>query len=294
MNSNLIPIQYHSRKYPIEIKAGIYETTAHFDIVKINTNLPCSLHTEYSYGKRNMASSVINKFPTLRTSHRNNIPQLWINQRWSEEFADFIATIAENKNAIKIIEIHPPFNDYCQSLEKFIKIYKIFEDKILSILPYIDIVIENREGSWYKGGKFLIAKNCDIIRLSEIITINNLKLKLVLDFPQLFSSHLSLLKFTEKDISHILQPLTICRKYIKGLHIWGKRKNSTGRWIAHQGNLNSYFDNNIQIKTQFMAHLKELFNDDIERYFVPEVNSNDIDLKSIIEDFQNIGFKFIC
>jgi len=43
-----------------------------------------------------------------------------------------------------------------------------------------------------------------------------------------------------------------------------------------------------------MSQLRELFNDDIKRYFVPEVNSNDIDLESIIEDFRNIGFKFIC
>ena len=261
---------------------------------QIDTSLPCSLHTEYSYGKRSMSSSIISKFPTIRLSHKDHIPQLWFNQKWAEEFADFITLISENKDNIKIIEIHPPFNDYCQSSEKFIEIYKIFENKILTILPNVDILIENRGGSQYKGGKFLIATNSDIIRLSETIEINNLRLKLVIDFPQLFSSHLRLLEISEKDISNILQPLTACRKYIKGLHIWGKRKNPAGKWIAHQGDLNSFFDNNVQIKNQFMAQLKELFNDDIKRYFVPEVNSNDIDLESIIDDFRNIGFKFIC
>ncbi|MDH7482971.1 MAG: hypothetical protein QHH26_13515 [Armatimonadota bacterium] len=289
---NLIPIQYHNRKYPVEINAGIYETAAHFDIEKIETHLPCSLHTEYSYGKRNMSSSVINNFPTIRTAHKDYIPQLWFNKRWAEEFADFITTITENKSVIKIIEIHPPFKDYCQSLEMFIEIYKIFEEKILTILPHIDILIENRGGSQYKGGKFLISKNYDVVRLSELIEITGLRLKIVLDFPQLFSSHLRVSENTEKSISNILQPLTVCRKCIKGLHIWGKRKNVTGRWIAHQGNLNTYFDNNADIKKQFMTQLKELFNDNIKRYFVPEVNSSDIDLESIIEDFKNTGFKF--
>ena len=160
-------------------------------------------------------------------------------------------------------------------------------------MPNVDILLENRGGSQYKGGKFLIANNIDIIRLSETIEINNLRLRLVLDVPQLFSSHLRSMEIAEEDIANILQPLTVCRKYIKGLHIWGKRKNLAGKWSAHRGDLNSFFDNNVQTKNHFMSQLRELFNDDIKRYFVPEVNSNDIDLESIIDDFRNIGFKFI-
>ena len=40
-----------------------------------------------------------------------------------------------------------------------------------------------------------------------------------------------------------------------------------------------------------MSELRKLFEDDMKRYFVPEVS--DDDLESIIMDFENEGFQFI-
>ena len=31
---------------------------------------------------------------------------------------------------------------------------------------------------------------------------------------------------------------------IGGFHLWGKRKNSKGRWTPHTGDLNTFFSNN--------------------------------------------------
>lgn len=291
--SLLIPVQYHKRKYPFGISPKIEEVAANFDIEQVEASFPCSVHTEYSWGPRKLTSPIIKKLKTIQQAHKNGIPQLWFNKKWAGEFVDFITTITKRSKLIKIIEIHPPFNDYCPTVDHFIEIYKIFEERILSVFPGVEILIENRFGSLYKGGKFLVAKNADIISLSEAIEINNLNLRIVLDLPQLFTSHIKSMKIAEKNISLILDPLSNSVSYIKGIHIWGKRRNEKGRWVAHQGNLNSYFDNNAILKKRFMAEVRKLFKDNVKRYFVPEVNSSDNDLKSIIMDFKKEGFQFV-
>ena len=54
-------IQYHSYTYPDDIPLRIKEIPAHFDVAGIAIDGPCSLHTEYSYGKRALDSEVIEK-----------------------------------------------------------------------------------------------------------------------------------------------------------------------------------------------------------------------------------------
>jgi hypothetical protein len=291
--SFLIPVQYHKRKYPFGLSPKIKEVAANFDVEQVDASFPCSVHTEYSWGPRKLTSPIINKFKTIQKAHRNGVPQLWFNKKWAEEFVDFIATITKRSKSIKIIEIHPPFNDYCPTIDHFIEIYKTFEERILSVFPGVEILIENRFGSLYKGGKFLVANNTDIISLSEAIEKNNSSLRIVLDVPQLFTSHIKSMKIAEKNIKPILEPLSASTSYIKGIHIWGKKRSEKGRWVAHQGNLNTYFDNNAILKKRFMAELRKLFEDDMERYFVPEVNSSDDDLESIVMDFKKEGFQFI-
>ena len=101
------------------------------------------------------------------------------------------------------------------------------------------------------------------------------------------------MKIAEKDIKPILDPLSTSVYYIKGIHIWGKKRSEKGRWVAHQGNLNTYFDNNAILKKRFMTEVRKLFKDNVKRYFVPEVNSSDDDLKSIVMDFKEEGFQFV-
>ncbi len=197
----------------------------------------------------------------------------------------------------KIIEIHPPFNDYCKSIEQFLDIYKVFEAIILKDYPKTEIFIENRYGTMYSGGKFLISNNKDIMDLSNSLKTTNLKLKIVLDFPQLFASHKINFYSDEgqnkEKMSVILDQLKKIREAIAGIHIWGKRKSNKGRLVAHQGDLNTLFNNNQNLKEVFLSKIYDIFNDGQTRYFVPEVNSGKDDLTSIVNDFLKAGFKFV-
>ena len=74
------------------------------------------------------------------------------------------------------------------------------------------------------------------------------------------------------------------RDLIKGIHIWGKKKSETGRWVAHCGNFDTYFDGNEEIKKTFIDGIIKVCNDGQKRFFVPEVNSGAEDLKSILKD----------
>lgn len=288
----LIPIQYGKRKYPKEIISRVQEIATHFDKDEIDPILDYSLHTEYSFGKRKLNSGLIKKFKLLSTSHKNNVPQLWTNTDWAKEFAEFIIFLVGNKKPPKIIEIHPPFNDYCNSINEFVEIYEIFEKKILESFPNVEILIEHRSGTIYKGGNFLISTYENLVELKKIILEKQLKLRFVLDFPQLFTSyHLSTGRFTEENIKSIIYSCEDFKTFVKSIHLWGKKYYGK-RLISHMGNLDTYFGNK-ELKNTFLSAIFNLLNDGKRRYFVPEVNSTDEDLNLIIKDLKDIGFKFI-
>jgi hypothetical protein len=290
----LVPIKYGRKKYPNSIIPKAQEIAGHFDVAIIRpSNMPYSLHTEYSYGKRKLNSDLIKKFGHITNSHKSGIPQLWFDKKWSREFCDFIKVLVDDNIPPKIIEIHPPFSDYCKSLELFVENYKTFENDILEVFPKTEIFIENRTGTHYPIGKFLLSSNRDIVKLSELISISNLKLRVVLDFPQLFTEHVASRPLSKVLIKTILNPIKDCKDFIAGLHIWGKRRNKNGRLVAHQGDLNAYFNNDMDLKTTFLTEVYNLFDDTKPRYFVPEVNSTNEDLNSIVYDFQKAGFEFI-
>ena len=77
------------------------------------------------------------------------------------------------------------------------------------------------------------------------------------------------------------------RAYIKGIHIWGKKKCATGRWVAHAGNLNTYFGGNDEVKELFLSGIYQICNDDNVRFLVPEVNTGPDDLAAIMCDLCN-------
>ena len=86
----LIPITYHSKKYPVGIKSNIDEIAGNFDKSSISPIRKYSLHTEYSHMKRKLDNSLINKYPKLKSSQKDNIPQLWKDKEWAQEFANYI------------------------------------------------------------------------------------------------------------------------------------------------------------------------------------------------------------
>ena len=52
----------------------------------------------------------------------------------------------------------------------------------------VKIFIENRCGTFYRGGKFIISNGKSIIQFLQELQKRNLNLKLVLDYPQVFSA----------------------------------------------------------------------------------------------------------
>ena len=115
-----------------------------------------------------------------------------------------------------------------------------------------------------------------------------MSLRLALDFPQLFTYHN--IK-TESGINKIFDNLLPIKHYISGVHLWGKT-STNGRKIAHCGTLDTFFENE-KLKNLFLERFYELFDDDISRYLVLEVNSSNQDLECIVQDLLNIGCKFI-
>jgi hypothetical protein len=65
---------------------------------------------------------------------------------------------------------------------------------------------------------------------------------------------------------------------------WGKKKSATGRWVAHCGTLDTYFDGNDTVKAHFLAGIWQICSDDVPRFLVPEVNSGAEDLATIVGD----------
>ena len=290
----LIPITYHNKKYPSNIISNIDEIAGNLDKSKITPTRSYSLHTEYSHMKRKLDSCLLNKYKVLKESHKNYVPKLWASKEWAIEFANFIIDLIGDNKAPEIIEIHPPFDDYCNNFEEFFDIYEEFEKIIMNIYPSTLIFIENRCGTFYTGGNFLLSTSKSIIEFLKQLSTKNLRLKMVLDYPQVFSAEK--IKLDNIKLDKIISFNQNIKPYINligGFHIWGKRKNSTDtRWTPHTGNLNTLFSFNNDLKVSFLKSILNTFNDDIERYFVPEVNSSEEDLQSIVIDLIDNGFKF--
>lgn len=62
--------------------------------------------------------------------------------------------------------------------------------------------------------------------------------------------------------------------------------------MAYCGDLNSYFDGDMDTKALFLQEFARCFDDSISRKMVLEVNSGNDDLCSIISDLQSVGVVF--
>ena len=303
----LIPVIFKNMKYPSHIKADIHEISGNFYKDKLIVKNPYSLHTECSNDKRIFSSTIVDEFPHIKEAEKGNIPQLWFNYDWAKEFYEYIILLIGKNPPPDVLEIHPPFNDYCKSFEQFLDIFKGFYNEFKKEYPSTTIVIENRFGTRYKGGKFLLSTRDDILKFCEILSDKNnsdIDLKIVLDYPQLFSSEVKFDKNVEnwmgnnpkqlldKIISFNLE-LEKYRELIGGFHMWGKLKTDN-KWKAHAGDLNTFFSHDDDLKHKFLSSVSSTFNDDIARYFVPEVISGVKHFHSIVEDMdiEKYGFTF--
>jgi hypothetical protein len=308
-----IPVKCQDYKYPSDINPQIQERSANFFRKNIKkTNLHLSLHTDppktWSGKQREiiLASEFLKEFPAILKnmldSGHSCVSKLWCDdKKWSKDFADFLVRLTEGiePQRIKIIEIHPPFATYCNSLEIFIERYKTFEAEISKNFPSAIICIENRCNTPHnsKYGKFILSTNKDIIKFANLISMSSLKLKLVVDVPQLFSEHEQLenrLISEEGMIEQVLTPLRDIRDFIASTHIWGKTDKK-----PHNADLNIYFSKNQSVKNRFLQEICKLFDDGKARYFLPEVLSPNDEMsveesiESIVNDLRKIGIKFV-
>jgi hypothetical protein len=279
-------VQYGGNAYPDGIVPELVEVAGHLDKDRIEDLPNYSLHTEYSYGKRKLSSDFIKQFPVLCDANKEGVPQLWKNTEWAAQFAEFVISLTKDHAAPKVVEIHPPFNDYCD-IDQFIERYSVFEKRIHSVYQDAEIVVENRAGTVYHGGRFIVGKAKEIAELCTKIRETEIKLGVVLDFPQLLTAeYIKPEAFRQDKYSAAIETIFPYQREIKGIHIWGKKKSASGSWVAHNGTLETYIENPGD-RAAFISGIKKICSDGQSRFFVPEVNSGENDLKAVVRDVLN-------
>jgi len=297
--SKLIPVIYNDIEYPSPIKANIHEIAGNFDVEDIMVDTHYSLHTEYSFGKRSFKLNIFNNLKHITSAQKNGIPQLWYNKEWAEHFLLFIERLIDSNDEKppEVLEIHPPFVDYCSSFKDFMEIFKGFYVNFKGKYPSTKILIENRYGTMNKND-FLLSKSLDVLEFCKVLSspeYSDIDLKIVLDYPQLFSAEkINLDTLNENDLKIITlfnKNLIEYRRKIGGLHMWGKRKDKKGKWAPHQGDFDTFFSNREELKLEFLSSVFSTFNDDMARYFVPEVNSRK-GVHSVVKNMIKAKFNF--
>jgi hypothetical protein len=295
-------------KYPSHIEANIYEVSGNFyKKKKLVVKSPYSLHTEPSFDSETFNSKIVNDLKYINEAQKDNIPLLWHSEEWANDFFAFIEwLIGDSNESPDVLEIHPPYKDYCRSFGQFLKIFRVFYDEFHEKHSATTIVIENRFGTRYKGGKFLLSKCCDILEFCKVLKREKINLKIVIDYPQLFSAEVIPSKKKEENwmganpselLEKIIKFNLDLKKYkdvIGEFHMWGKLKNKDGKgWKPHAGNFDTFFSDNKVFKHEFLSSVFSTFNDDTPRYFVPEVISGIDDLRSIVAAMDKEHFIFI-
>jgi len=315
--SKLIPVIYRNMNYPPKLEAKVHEISGNFDKENLSIDdFSYSLHTDSASKAQTFSSDVFHDLEHIKKVQKDGIPQLWYDKKWASDFFTFIdRIIGLNNPHPEVLEIHPPFNnypifescklsarnfDYCKAFKIFLYIFDVFYKQFKEKYKETTIFIENRGSN--RSGRFLLSKPSDVLEFARILSNSNSGLKIVLDYPQLFSAvYLSTNIKKKKELqqkgiiidNEILEKITSFNQKIKkykeligGFHMWGKYRDENGNWISHAGNLNTLFSYNDELKQEFLKSVSSTFDDGIARYFVPEVNSGDEDLLSIIDDMK--------
>jgi len=320
--TKLIPVIYRNIQYPSQIEAKVHEVSGNFDKEKLSIDdFTYSLHTDSASKAQTFSSDVFHDLEHIKKVQKDGIPQLWYDENWANDFFTFIDRIIGNNPHPEVLEIHPPFNnypifescklsarkfDYCKAFKIFLDIFNVFYKQFKKKYKETTVFIENRGSNW--SGRFLLSKPSDVLKFARILNNSNSGLKIVLDYPQLFSAlYISTNIKKKKDLikegimidDEILEKIISFNNEIKkfkevigGIHMWGKWKDENGNWASHAGNFDTFFSNNNELKQKFLSSVSSTFDDSIVRYFVPEVNSGESDLHSIVADMKK-GFIFI-
>ncbi len=284
-----IPVSYRGRKYPEPIICEVKEISGHFDKSSIPNATRYSLHTEYSFTKRKFNTPLINKHPALMSSYKG-VPRLWYDREWAKEFAEFIYDLTEGCPQPEIIEIHPPFKDYCPDFDTFFDHYLVFEKSIRKHFSNTIITMENRAGAQYPV-PFLMSSIDDIVKCCQMIEKKKLQLHIAIDYTQLFTSegynfsNIPIKEFIEKH-----EHLEKYKQHISSVHLWGKKQNKKGTWVSHSAGLREMLSEDDLYK--FMSMISNFYNDGLSRYFVPEINTSKKYIEELTLLCQGAGITF--
>lgn len=281
---DFIFVEYRNIPYPQGFPSHLQRLCADLDKEVLGNASGCYLDTEDAGGSRKLDSGLLMEFDLLRLSQSRGVPQLWRSEAWAEEFAAFLIALIGEGAGPSVIEIHPPFDDYCD-LDGFLRHFRVFAARIHARFPEVKILIENRAGSRYKSGKPLVRSAAQIADLCRLIEKHRLPLGIALDIPQLLAAeHIDPSSFDADRYEKIIAQLLPHRHHISALHIWGKARNSNGGWKAHAGTLNTWFGGDHKHKQELIRGIQTLCADEKKRYLVPEVNSGKKDLHALVRD----------
>lgn len=288
--SNLILVQYQNNPFPEPSPCNVKLIEAHFDVETISETGRYVLRTEYSYGRRKFTSKTLNSCNSLLQTQKNGIPILWVNKEWALALADLIKKQTKNASEPELIEICPPFKTTISELDKFVELYRYFEDELKRSYPNANIVVANRFGAMQRDLPFLVSSVDDMQKLSRLISKRKLNLRLSVDFSQLFSAHSKTDWFFRSNMPKLFGKIKEFRDHIECIHVLGKMRSSSNTITT--GNFLKYFKDNEDQRDAFLHALAYVFDDALPRYFIPEINGYLQDTSSVLEDLKSVGFSF--
>lgn len=81
----------------------------------------------------------------------------------------------------------------------------------------------------------MISSFSDLIDFVSKIDKISLKLNVTLDIPQFITAHGCPSNFTHHSLRRFILDLYQIKQRIKSIHLWGKRRSPSGRWVSHVG-----------------------------------------------------------
>jgi hypothetical protein len=342
--SKLIPVQYKDLEYPPSITPKVGEVSVQFkhseNDIKISIEKMkgksieyYSLHTQEPYTNSKTIFSKMEKGSIVKEHGLENIkdsvnrdvsgdsyPNLWMSDEWTKEFGEFLEIVSgffEERNRIRVVELHTPRRSKVSSIDEFMDRLKQFYNNVAPLFPKAEFVIENSYNKY-----FLFAKPEEIKVLSDRIDkekkdcknsfsneYNDFRVGIALDIPQLlYSTELRRCTddVTEVKIKNLFDELKSAQHNIISIHISGSRSKSEGcekLGHSHSGDLYTLFDHKWSkengdpsdkvkgLKLSLLEGINLILSDEKKRFMVPEINDKK-SLPSIIDDLESVGIEF--
>lgn len=289
----LILVRYKDAVYSGRVRSSVRMVDGHFDAGPVVETGRYLLSTEFSYGRRKFNSETMAKCAEVIRASRDGLPLLWFSKEWSLAFVHFIELLTEAAAQPEAIEVYPPFTAYMTTINDFLNVYLYFEEGIKRLFPGSKIMICNRNKAAQRDMKFLISSADDLEQLCEAIAKYQLDLRIGLDVSQLLETEAYHARYMGDDKIRILfGKVKGFRDYVSGIHVLGKMRGADGRKSTNSEDFDSMFGNSRNKKRAFLESLAFVFDDEVARYFVPEITGGIDRINSVVRDLQSAGFLF--